>query len=120
MVMKKIMCFLVMVGLACSCIAATDSGDSSVVVTPTGMVYNANISGFGSKYLKVSNLTTNYVYANINSTMATVVTNVALGSGFVPIAGGSSQIWEGFNIANVALCTSGSITATVDVVNYNY
>lgn len=118
--MKKVMCFLVLVGLACSCIAATDSGDSSVVVTPTGMVYNASIGGFGSKYLKVSNLTTNYVYANINSGRTVVTNNVATGSGFVPIAGGASQIWEGFNIVNVALCTSGSITATVDIVNYNY
>lgn len=94
---------------------AEDTGIKAKAIDSNGVLVSTKIGNFGSRQLSIYNSGSNYIYANINSSVAEVTANVTAGVGAVPIANGSSHCWKHPNIVNVAICTASGESSTCDI-----
>ena len=94
---------------------AEDNGKKGQVVNATGVLVATKVGSWGCKQLSVYNSGASYIYANINSLVATVVANIAAGEGAVPIAPSAAHVWKHPNIVNVALACATSESSTGDI-----
>lgn len=94
---------------------AEDNGYKAQAVDADGVLVSTKVESWGCKRLSIYNSGSSYIYANINSLVATVVANIAAGSGAVPIAPSASHAWTGSNIVNVALACAAGESSTCDI-----